>query len=504
MHIRGENVWRGMVLLITISLLSAPIVSSLGYTNSINYTTSTNHYKPFDTRKILQNISTLLQTELYTICDNISKIHQITFGTYNEIDVDNDENTGVNGKDIKVQYLLLPWFSTENGLSIGINLILNIDQLGEEIKDKDFTTYIKINNIEIGFRSPHIAESEIPEKLQLSSTIFLNLLDSTYGLKFTSNPYYSSNINKKTILFFTKYNDSSTRQEYIFSLEPAVSTEIKISSTKDPGIWEYSFKRNSNINTILKTHIIKHSLEDTKDTIMTIKYLPREISFKFSIQPFKKNGGKILYQSKNDYTTEIQIESNKTGKCRYTIIKNPPKKIYAEWIPTKNNGYLKLITQSTEATSITLQNQLINPTINISLKNIRNVDFKSYWNLTNPGTFKIIRNSSINLDIHSFIEEWETRINITSLSKNLDIKWKLNTTGYIFYNTNLESIKTVDLLIKTNTIGIRTKADIFKAEDFKLNWDENWNITSSGRIDFSTISIDIYLNGKWYHIWPWT
>ena len=498
MNIRGRNIWRGIIVLITISLLLAPIVSSLGDITPIDY-----HSKSSDTRKILQDISTLLQAKLYTKCDNISKTYQITFGTYNKIDVDNDNNTGVNGRDIEAQYLLLPWFSTENGLSIGINLILNIDRLGDEIKDKDFTTYIRIDNIEIGFRSPNITGSEIPEKLQLSSIIFLNLLDSTYGLKFTSNPYYSSNINKKTILFFTKYNDSSTRQEYIFSLEPAVSTEIKISSTKDPGIWEYSFKRNLNIDTILKTHIIRHSLDDTKDTIMTIKHLPKEISFKFSIQPFKKNGGKIVYQSKNEYTTEIQIETNKTGRCGYAIIRNPPKEIYAEWIPTKNSGYLKLMTQSTGTTSITLQDQLINPTINISIENIRNVDFKSYWNLTNPGTFKIIRNSSINLIIHSFIEEWETRINITSLSKNLDIKWKLNTTGYIFYDTNLESIKTVDILIKTNTIGIRTKADIFKAEDFKLNWDENWNIINSGRIDFSTISIDVYLNGIWYHIWPW-
>ncbi|RLF40748.1 MAG: hypothetical protein DRN12_04695, partial [Thermoplasmata archaeon] len=428
---------------------------------------------------------------------------RISFGTYNDLDVDDDENTGVNGKDIRVQYILLPWFSTENGLSVGLNLVLNIDRLGEEIKNNDFTAYIRLDNIKIGFRSPNITGSEMPLKLQLSSIVFLNLLDSTYGFKLLSNPYYTSDINGKTLSFFATYDDSSNKQKYTFSLKPAVSTDITISSTKEPGVWSYSFRRNSNIETILETHIVRHSLGDTKDTIITIKYLPREISFRFSIQPFKRNGGKILYQSENDYSTEIKIESNNIGRCRYATIKNPPREIYTEWIPSRDTGYLKLITESQGSTSITLQDKLVDPTINISLEDIGNVDFKSYWNLTNPGTFRIIRNSSMNLVIHSFIEEWETRLNITSLSKNLDIKWNINTSGYVFYDTNLESIKTADILIKTNNIGIKTKADIFKAEDFQLNWTNNWNITSSGRIEFSIVSIDVYLNGIWYHIWPW-
>ena len=493
----GRIIWRGIIFSIVFILITPTVLSS-EKNMDINY-----QYNSFNARKFMQNIdiSSLLQATLYTTCGEIHKTNQIIFGLYNDIDVDGNDDTGIDGKDIRIQYILLPWFSMGDSLSFGVNFVINIERLCNEIKDKDFTAKIKLDNVEIGFRSPIASINEIPKKLQLSSLIFLRLLDSTYGFTFSTNPYYSSTVNENMLVFFVSYNDSSDKQEYMFSFEPTVATEITISSTKDPRMWKYSFKRNPERGTTLIAHITKEEISDIKDTIVTIRNLPKEISFAFSITPFKRDGGKIIYQSENTYSTELQIESNKLGICRYATIKNPPKEIYAEWIPTKNNGYLKLITNST-GTSLTLQDKLVNPTVNISLENIGNTDFISHWNLTNPGTLRVIRNSSVNLVIHAFIEEWETKIN-TSLLHNLNIKWDVNKTGYIFCDTNWKSIKTVDILIKAQSIGVKIKADTFKAEDFQLNWDEEWNRTSIGTIDFLSISIDLYLNDVWYHIWPW-
>jgi len=87
---------------------------------------------------------------------------------------------------------------------------------------------------------------------------------------------------------------------------------------------------------------------------------------------------------------------------------------------------------------------------------------------------------------------------LTSVQKSNAYEIVEITHGYVKVKLNLERVNLID------SSNIVFEADIFKAEDFQLNWTNDWNITSSGRIEFSIASIDIYLNGIWYHIWPWT
>ena len=72
-------------------------------------------------------------------------------------------------------------------------------------------------------------------------------------------------------------------------------------------------------------------------------------------------------------------------------------------------------------------------------------------------------------------------------------------------DTNWESINQIDLLIKAETLGFRTKSNSFKAQDFGIEWSfEPLSVDVDGDIGYDpgTLEIDIFLVDSWYRIWP--
>ena len=99
----------------------------------------------------------LFSSTIYTNCNGVEKSTEVFFGVLNDIDVDNNPNTGVNGADIRVQYLLLPWIELDPILAIGGLFTISVERLGEEIKDADFHVAMEAkldtNLIRIGYHS---------------------------------------------------------------------------------------------------------------------------------------------------------------------------------------------------------------------------------------------------------------------------------------------------------------------------------------------------------------
>ena len=108
----------------------------------------------------------LLSSIVYTNCNGVEKSTEVSFGIMNNIDVDNNPNTGVNGADIQVQYLLLPWIEFEPTLAIGGLFTISVERLGEEIKEADLRVAMEVkfdtNTIRIGYHSLKEKGNEIP------------------------------------------------------------------------------------------------------------------------------------------------------------------------------------------------------------------------------------------------------------------------------------------------------------------------------------------------------
>lgn len=471
----------------------------------------------FNTRNIIQNIFqknndgdpvNIFTGVLHTTCDSVEKTTEITFGIYNEIDVDDDENTGVNGKDIRVQYLILPWIYFDPDFMFGVLFTVSVERIGEEIKDKNFNATVHLNDdkLILGYGSPAQTGSEIPESIRISSLIFFKPSDETHGLKFYVDPVYSSPENDNILTFFASYEEDTMKRMYSFSFNPAVETQITISSTKNPEVWEYLFTRDTPQETTVTAQFVKIVNGEKKETQVTIDPLPDMFSFTFALTPFTEGGGSFLYQSATMYDIKLLITSDDLGICKYALIQDLPRMVYAEWIPTKNNGYYHLIVDS-DGTNIILRDSLDNTTVNLTVNDLKSINITAHWNLTNPGNFTVKKDPSLHIDLDVIIGEWEAKLDAEPVAEDISVEWYTNVTGFLAYDTNWQPLNEIDLLIKGSELGIRTLAETFKAEDFRLNWTiwppVEWNIKTSGKIDFISIVIEIYIDGEWYHLWPW-
>ena len=132
---------------------------------------------------------------------------------------------------------------------------------------------------------------------------------------------------------------------------------------------------------------------------------------------------------------------------------------------------------------------------------------KAYWNFTNPGDFRIIKEPSLNIEINVIIGEWEFILNAQPIAEDIKVSWLTDITGYLAYDTNWQPLNQMDLSVKGSDVGIRTVAEVFKSEDFRLDWTIwppiEWNLEKSGEVDHISLLIEIFIEGNWYRLWPW-
>lgn len=458
-----------------------------------------------DSRNLQMNFFTSTVT---TTCDDVEKKSEITFALSNEIDVDNNENTGINGKDIRVQYLILPYFLPSPEFTFGAVFSVSVERIGEEIKDSAFSLSATIadNLISVGYESPKQSSNEIPKRIQLSTTAFIEPIDGTTGMSFYISPSYDENQEGKQITLFGGFDDDNVKRSYAFGFLPASDTQITLRSTKEPDKWEYILTRDTPYETILTAEMTKTTEDSSKTTKLTIDSLPEEISFALALTPFSSEGGSIEYESSSMYYVDVLIEKEELGKCKYALIKNMPKSLSAEWIPSRENGFYHINIDS-EDTSIYLLNSLENPTINFSIKRLSTVDMTKYWNLTNPGNFEIQKDPSLHLELDILFEDWEAHLDAEPTAEYIYCAWKSNVSGFLTLDTNQDPLSTVDLFIKGPENGLSIIGETLAAEDFHLEWTvwplSEFNINRSGELDFFSLVIKILVNDEWSTLWPW-
>ena len=451
----------------------------------------------------------LFTSTIHTECNDIEKSTDITFGVFNDINVDNDENTGENGNDVRVQYLLLPWIEFEPVITIGIMFTVSIDRIGEEIKNRDFniTMELRDGNINFGFWSPSETGNEIPDSTRISFMFRFNPFEKISGFGFYINPEYSTGSENKKVVLFADYTDESIQRSFSFEYCPPIETQITVMSTREQGQWQYNFNRKSSLDSKVTSSFKTIQGENEKETIFTINKLPVDLSFSLELNPFGEEGGQLVYKSSKMYGIELMVTTNELGVCRYATIRNTPTKIFAEWTPTLMDGSYSISIES-EGTDFILKNSLTDPTINLTVNNIENIGINASWNLTNPGDFTVLKNSELDVDLEFNIGEWNAKLDVQPSADYISTSWLVDVSGYLTIDTDGLPLNTINLLIKGEDLGFHTIGETFESEDFSLSWTlwppEELDLDISGFIDFAEIAIDVYLSGwGWLRLWPW-
>lgn len=325
------------------------------------------------------------------------------------------------------------------------------------------------------------------------------------GFGFYINPEYSTGAEDKKIVLFADYTDEGIQRSFSFEYDPPIETQITVISTQEQGQWQYNFNRESSLDSKVTARFKTTQGENEKETIFSIDKLPTDLSFSLELTPFGEEGGQFIYESSEMYDIELMVTTSELGVCRYATMRNTPTKIFAEWTPTLMDGSYSISIES-DGTDFILKNSLIDPTVNLTINNIESIDISASWNLTNPGDFTVEKNSELDIDLEFKIGEWIVKLNAQPTANYLSTSWLIDVTGYLHIDTNDQSLSTIDLLIKGGDLGLRTIGESFKAEDFGLGWTLwppiEWDLDVTGKLNFLSLAIEIFLNGYWYHLWP--
>ncbi|VVB60044.1 Uncharacterised protein [uncultured archaeon] len=455
--------------------------------------------------------SGLLSSTIYTNCNGVEKYTEVFFGVQNDIDVDNNLNTGINGADIRVQYLLLPWIEFDPVLAIGGFFTLSVERLSEEIKDADFHIALEVksdtNMVRIGYHSLKEIGNEIPNTAQISFILLFTLTERTKGFGIYFEPTYNSGNQGKKIELFAESDNVTKQQSFSMKFDPAIETQFKIISTKIEGQWQYYITRTSSLNSEVTIQSVTKENGQEKNVTLIVDKLPQILSFTLALTPFGPQGGSFLYESSEMYDIELTATSNQLGTCRYVTIKNTPTRVFAEWTPTLLKGFYSLDIES-NGTDIIVQNSLTDPSIILKVNNLGNFNFNAYWNLSNPGDFTVYKERDLSIDLDFKIGEWVAKLNTRPTADYIATKWLIDVTGYLTFDTNLQSLGTMDILIKSEDLGLQTVGETFKADDWRIDWTiwppAEWNLVRTGTLTSDSISIDLFLkNFGWLHLWPW-
>lgn len=445
---------------------------------------------------------------LHTECDGVNVSRELKWNVYEPVNVDNDSGTGVNGMDVEVKYIVFPWVEFEPEFAVGMIFTLSVNTIGEEVKDKNLTVYLDVtiggSRIELGYQSPNETGNEAPDSVTVT---FMPLYYPREGVGFRLAllPNYVDDVENKTLVLFADYHREEVERRFSVRFDPAVEAQAEFKPVKSKGKWRYSFMRFSDVETIV-TATVKNIVGSTeKRTTLIIDKLPEEMSFSLQVTPFTSEGGMFLYESTSIFNVKLQVISNETGVCKYITLLNTPRRVKAKWNPARLNGSYSLSVESNN-TRFMLRDTPIDPTVNLTVTALQNIDLAATWNLSQPGNFTLTKGEGLLVDLNFKIGDWHAKVNSRLTSEKLSLSWYLNVSGYMFIDTDWQPVATTNAEIRSEDLGFRVSAETLKAEDFLLQWvlwpPQEWNLSWSGEIDFVDLNIDIFSEGSWYHLWP--
>jgi len=450
----------------------------------------------------------LFDVVIHTKCGDVEKSKELDWIRVDKIDVDDDEGTGVYGKDIEVRYLIFPWIEFEPDLAVGAIFSVTIDRITEDIKDENFTVTLETtfgeSEIKVDYWSPDVEGNEIPDSVTVSLMVLYYPFQKGIGYKLALIPDYASGNNDKEIVMIAKYCKEDLERDFSIKFDPAIETQIEYKPSRSEKVWQYEFIRFSESNSTVTTTLKKVDGDEERKTTFVIDKLPKVMSFMLEISPLANGGGELFYQSDEMYDTELRVETDFPGECRYAIVKNTPRMISAEWNPSLLNGFCSIDIES-EGTDFVLKDSLKDPDVNLSMNNLGSSNLTATWNLSQPGCFTLVKNQGTGVDIRLKMYDWVANISAEVTSEYLSFSWYLDVSGFLAIDTNWDPVATVRIEIRAEGIGIGIIAEPLKAEDFYLEWTVSpLQIDWEGLID--PISMDIYLYLEsigWKKIWGW-
>lgn len=480
--------------------------------------------------KNIRNISPdFLTVSLYTKCGDVEKRIPIQglkaiFDLAIEglpINVDNDDNTGQNGNDVRAKYNFIPGiFKGPAGWTLIFAIFSKIERIGEEIKDSYFEVYAEFSisleifpsahTFRVGCQSPQ--NEEIPNKYETTFFVLPYLYyedrPMEYGLWVKPTFDNEGEHNITLIADYTKEKDKVTYTAFRISYEPAVEFSIGFTHDISLNLLQFNFDRISTKPSIITYSYAREEEGKRNEISFSIDKMPEQLSFSFTATP-KEKGGTFEYKSTDNFNATFTIHSllinnEQMGEFKRIRLEYIPKYVSAEWVLREIDGYVDINTDSSDTTLI-LCDDLTNPSVYFSMTNFTS-NAKLSWTIAQKGYFNLrADNEGPKAKFIWVTDNRRIEINAQLKTDYCDLAWNLESNGSINFDTNWKWLISFSFNITFDTLvgkfGLLIGANFLRAEDYIVGWVLPIQFDSSGELEFiGDISLAVMIFGAWYYI----
>ena len=480
-------------------------------------------YNDNDVKKIIPDVKKLnilpkmFDMHIYTKCGDVEKNTSIIYGLLFPIDVDDNSNTGENGKDIKVRFLILPSLSQKNfGWVLSFSIVMDVERLGNEIKDEDFEIYAYFHlSLEdygygdhefcIGYSSPE--GKGLPRNEILLLTIYPYLMyDKNPDFILQNTPVFDGEESDMDVIarYSGNFGGNTFDHNVVISCQPAIPSTIKFTPDFSISKINTSISRTADKDTTLTLKYNGKTNDEEMGVALTIDKIPREMTFSILYNIFGPSGenGMIDYESSSEFNVTLTVEVSKIGLMGTMRLEYLPRHFAAEWSGRVYGGYINVSVNS-QLTKFIICDDIDNPSVYFSISNITNSANFS-WGMDQGGYIELRSgHEGPKTDFYRILGSMRVEMISEMKTDYLFLSWNIDREGYVTLDTNGNWLNefSFNFTIDSN-VGLLIGASFLKADNFRAEW-VIWppNFQLSGDINFiGNIVFSVMLGGAWYPI----
>lgn len=459
----------------------------------------------------------MFEAHIHTKCDTVEKDTSILYGLLLPIDVDNNPGTGQNGNDIKVRFYVLPSFYHEDfGWVMSLSAVVEVERLGEEMKDKDFEIYLDVrlslenydygtHEFRLGYSSPE--GKELPSNERVTFTVYPYLMyDRNPDFILQNTPIFDGEVSDVDVVasYSGSFGGNTFDHSVAVSFQPAVSSTIKFTPDMNLQKINMDISRSAERDTTLTISYSGETNGEGMDLALTIDKIPAEMAFSVSYSIFGPSGerGTVDYESSSEFNVTMTVKMGRIGLMGCTRVQYLPTHLRAEWTNHIYDGHVNVSTSSS-LTEFMVCDDLENPGIYLSVSNITNSANFS-WNMDQGGYVKLdAEKEGPKLDFYGIMGSMRAEVISQLKTDYLFISWNIDQQGYVVLDTHGNWLNTFSLnFTLDDNIGLLIGASLLRADNFRTDW-VVWppSFQLSGDLTFvGDMVFSVMVGGTWYSL----
>lgn len=456
----------------------------------------------------------MIRAHVHTTCAGVEKNVSLLNAVLQPIDVDDNDDTGENGKDIRVRFFPFPDVSQQDGRWVlALSSVLEVERLGTGIEEEDFEIELSMHlsldafgygehTIQLGYTSRE--GDAVPEKEQIIFTVAPYVLHDhppvfavTHAPRFSGTP---SDVNL-TAGYDGSFDGNDHHHQVSIQYAPAVEATTMFTPHIDAQRVNFTLSRSASQDTAITLGYEGELNGEGTDLTLAIDALPAAMEFSLGYD-LSGDTGTLEYESTKTFNVTLTVNMDRMDVMGSMQVQYLPTWFRATWTPKLYGGHVNVSTD-TAKTKLIIADDVEAPSLYFSVTNLSTSTSLS-WGIGQEGYLELNtadtgphvqfgwKKSSIDLEMNAWLR-----------TASLSLDWCIEDEGQVNVDTGGNWMSTYSLNFTVdNHFGLLLVTSLLRADAFTAQWNV-WppSFSTSGSIDLGDINtFMVMLNGDWYEI----